>query len=136
MLMKNKAISSSTGLPRRDFIKKTATAAAAVASTSFLKTPVYGQNQAPSAGVIGANDRIAVGFIGVGNQGMAHVKSMMSHTSDNNVALIAACDLSKEQLKNAAAVISADCKTYSDYRKLLENKDIQAVCIATVDHWH
>src|SRR5438128_12302132 len=131
--MKNKGTSSSTGLPRRDFIKKTATAAAAVASTSFLKTPVYGQNQAPSAGVIGANDRIAVGFIGVGNQGMAHVKSMMGHTSDNNIILAAACDVSKEQLKNAATTIGDGCKTYGDYRKLLENKDIHAVCIATVD---
>src|SRR5438034_1461892 len=125
----------SSGLPRREFIKKTATAAAVVASTSLLKTPVYGQNQAPSANVTGANDRIAVGFIGVGNQGMAHVRSMKDHTSDNNVVLAAACDLSKEQLKSAATVIGDGCKTYSDYRKLLENKDIQAVCIATVDHW-
>ena len=62
---------------RRDFIKKAATAAAVVASTNIFKTPVYGQNQAPSPGrVIGANDRILVGYIGVGGQGQAHVKSM------------------------------------------------------------
>src|SRR5207245_6027581 len=71
-LMENNTAPSSAGLPRRDFIKKTATVAAAVASTSLLKTPIYGQNQAPSAGVTGANNRIAVGFIGVGGQGMAH----------------------------------------------------------------
>ena len=58
---------------RRDFIKKTSAAAAIVTAASTFKTPVYGQNQAPSPGrVIGANDRIIVGFIGVGGQGMAH----------------------------------------------------------------
>ena len=58
---------SSAGLPRREFIKKTATvAAAAAASTSLFKTPVYGANQAPSTGrVSGANDRITVAVIGV-----------------------------------------------------------------------
>ena len=58
------------GESRRAFLKKTATAAAAVAATNIFKTPVYGQNQAPSPGrVIGANDRITVGYIGVGGQG-------------------------------------------------------------------
>ena len=134
--MQNNGSSSSAGVPRREFIKKTATAAAAVASTPLLRTPVYGQNQAPSAGVIGANDRIAVAFIGVGGQGMAHVRSMQSHTSDNNIVLAGVCDVSKQRLKEASEVIGSGCKTFSDYRKLLEDKDIQAVCIATVDHWH
>lgn len=134
--MEKNASTSSSGLPRRDFIKKTATVAAAVASTSLLKTPVYGQNQAPSAGVTGANNRIAVAFIGVGGQGMAHVRSMKGHTGDNNVVLAGVCDLSKERLKDAVKEIGDGCKTFADYRKLLEQKDIDAVCIATVDHWH
>src|SRR5947209_14725475 len=65
--METKSSSGSAGLPRREFIKKSATAAAAVASTSLFKTPVYGQNQAPAPGrVIGANDRITVAVVGVG----------------------------------------------------------------------
>src|SRR5437016_8925143 len=122
--MENNTSPASAGVPRREFIKKTATAAAVVASSSLLRTSVYGQNQAPSAGVTGSNNRIAVGFIGVGGQGMAHVKSMQSHVSDNNIALAAVCDLSKERLKNAAQIMGDGCKTYSDYRKLLENKDV------------
>src|SRR5438034_725528 len=52
---------------RRDFIKKAAATAAVVAATNPFKTPVYGQSSAPSAGrVIGANDRIVVGYIGIG----------------------------------------------------------------------
>src|SRR5215831_5620148 len=61
---------------RRSFLKKAAAAAAVVSTTNPFKTPVYGQTQAPSPGrVIGANDRIAVAYVGVGGQGMAHVRS-------------------------------------------------------------
>ena len=50
--------------------------------TNLFKTPVYGQNQAPSTGrVIGANDRIVVAFIGAGAQGTAHVHSQKAHAA-------------------------------------------------------
>src|SRR5437870_2733301 len=69
---------------RRSFIKKTAGVAAALSATNIFKTPVYGQTQAPSPGrVIGANDRLYVAYIGVGNQGMAHVRHQKDHASDN-----------------------------------------------------
>lgn len=123
---------------RRDFIKTATTAAAAaVATTNLFKTPVYGQNQAPSSGrVIGANDRIVVGFIGVGGQGMAHVRSMKNNAADNNVQLVATCDVSNHRVEDCKKTIGDGCEGYSDYRKLLERKDIDAVCVATVDHWH
>src|SRR5687767_289088 len=90
------------GETRRGFIQKTATAAAAVAVTNMFKTPVYGQNQAPSTGrVIGANDRITVGFIGVGGQGMAHVKSMLDKLLDNNIALNAVCDVWDKRIESS-----------------------------------
>ena len=125
------------GETRRDFIKKTATAAAAVATTSLFKTPVYGQTKAPSTGrVIGANDRVLVGFIGVGGQGMAHVRSMKEHAAENNIAQVAVCDVWQKRIEGAKSTIGGDCQGFDDYRKLLERKDIDAVCIATVDHWH
>ena len=122
---------------RREFIKKASTAAVAVAATNLFKTPVYGQNQAPSPGrVIGANDRIVVGYIGVGNQGMAHVRSQKGDASANNIVQLAVCDLSKHRVNAAKDYIGGDVQMYDDHRKLLENKDIDAVTIATVDHWH
>jgi len=126
------------GETRRNFIKKTTLAAAALtAGASLFKTPVYGQTQAPSTGrVIGANDRINVAFIGLGKQGEAHYSSQKENATDNNVALVAACDLSKTRVEQARAAIGADCKGYGDYRKLLESKDVDAVCIATHDIWH
>src|SRR3954452_10988553 len=122
---------------RRAFIKTAATAAAAVASTNILRTPVYGASSAPSTGrVIGANDRIVVGFIGVGGQGMAHVRSQKENASANNVVQVAVCDVSKTRVRDAQKAIGGDVKGYDDYRRLLENKDIDAVTVATVDHWH
>ena len=64
-----------SGIARREFIKTTATAAAAVATTSVLKPSTYGQ--APSVGAAGANDKIVLGFIGVGRQGFgAHIRQI------------------------------------------------------------
>ncbi|MHB8519703.1 MAG: Gfo/Idh/MocA family protein [Limisphaerales bacterium] len=122
---------------RREFIKKTAAAAAVVAATNLFKTPVYGQNQAPSPGrVIGANDRIVVGYIGVGAQGMTHVRSQKDNAQANNIVQIAVCDLSKTRIEEAKQTIGGDCQGFDDHTKLLERKDIDAVTIATVDHWH
>lgn len=121
---------------RRDFLKKTASAAAAVAATGFIKVPVYGQNQSPSANVIGANDKIVVGFIGVGGQGMAHVNSQKNDASKNNIEIAAVCDVWKKRLDSAQKTVGGNCKAYADFRELLAQKDIDAVTIATVDHWH
>ena len=88
----------SSGLPRREFIKRTATVAAAVASTSLLKTPVYGQNQAPSANVTGSNNRIAVAVIGLGvGIGQNHLNGIHEKANENNTVVAAACDLFSER---------------------------------------
>jgi predicted dehydrogenase len=126
------------GATRREFIKKSTLAAAAVAaSANIFKTPVYGQGQAPSPGsVVGANNRLVVAYIGTGPQGMAHVKTQKAGAAANNIAQAAACDLSTTRQQNARAEIGAGCALFKDYEKLLERKDIDAVTIATVDHWH
>jgi predicted dehydrogenase len=123
---------------RRSFIRKAATAAAAVASTNLFKTPVYGQNQAPAAGrVLGANDRISIGFVGVGGQGLnAHINFAKKLMAENNLALAAVCDVSKTRVAVAKQSVGGDCAGFEDYRKLLERKDIDAIFCSTVDHWH
>jgi predicted dehydrogenase len=138
MNQENKSKPQDGGATRREFIKKSTLAAAAVAaSANIFKTPVYGQDTAPSAGrVIGANDRIQVGYIGTGNQGMAHVNIQFDNKAANNIVQIAACDLSKTRQETAKAKIGADCKLYKDFEDFLGNKDIDAVTIATCDHWH
>jgi len=128
----------STRVPRRDFIRKTAAAAAVVAASPLLRTPVYGQNQAPSANVAGANDRIAVAVVGVGyGIGQNHLQGIHEKAAPNNTVLAAACDLfsrRRDWAKEKAGLKDSDVVV--DYRKLLERKDIDAVVIATHDPWH
>src|SRR5215472_1803859 len=124
--MEQNAASSPGGLPRRDFIKKTATAAAAVAATSFIKTPVYGQDQAPSANVTGANNRLAVAVVGVGfGIGQNHLIGIHEKSNENNTVVAAACDVFNKRRNFAKEKAGLkDSYVYVDYRKLLERKDI------------
>jgi len=136
--MEQTATSSPGGVPRRDFIKKAATAAAAIAATSALKTPVYGQTQAPSANVTGANNRIAVGVIGIGfGIGQNHLVGIHEKSNENNTVVAAASDVFNKRrgfAQEKAELKEAD--THNDYRKILDRKDIDAVLIATHDPWH
>src|SRR5215204_3802987 len=119
------------GDSRRDFIKKSATAAAAVAATGIIKSPVYGQSQAPSTGrVIGANDRIAVAVIGVGfGIGINHFRGIQEKAGDNNVVVAAGCDLYSQrrawmrgevELPYAKRLNNPlkDADVYTEYRKI------------------
>lgn len=122
---------------RRDFLKKTALASAAMAATPLLRTPVYGQATAPSANVAGANNRIVVGYIGVGTQGFnAHLKIQQANATANNIAQAAVCDVWPKRVDKAKEAVGGDCKAYADYRKMLEQKDLDAVVIATHDPIH
>lgn len=127
------------GLPRRDFIRKTAAAAAVVAAAPMLRTPVYGQNQAPSANVAGANNRIAVAVIGVGfGIGQNHLVGIHEKANANNTAVIAACDVfnkRRDYAKEKAGLKDAD--VFNDYREMLDKKkELDAVLIATHDPLH
>ena len=136
--MENNATPSSTALPRRDFLKRTATAAAAVAAAPLLRAPVYGQNQAPAANVAGANNRIQVAIIGVGfGIGQNHLTGIQEKANENNTVITAACDVFNKRRDFAKAKANLkDGDVYVDYRKMLERKDIDAVLIATHDPLH
>ena len=141
--MKNHTKTPSAGREtRRKFIQKTSTATLAVATVAALKTPVYGQNQAPSVNVLGANSRLVIGYIGIGGQGFnAHVRGVKTHAGENNVVQAAVCDVSKYRTAAAKEFVEKDnpgakVEGFTDYKKLLARKDIDAIFCATVDHWH
>jgi len=122
-------------LPRRDFLKRVSGATAAVAATAALKPRLFGQ--APSANVVGANSRIRVGYIGVGAQGLnAHVRIMKQNAQANNIVQAAVCDVWGKRVDEAKAMIGDGVTGYSDYRKLVEQKDLDAVVVATQDANH
>lgn len=84
-------------------------------------------------------DRINVGFIGVGGMGMSRLRGFVKHADVNPVAV---CDLDSTRVDKAVEFIQKERpgtdkpKTFKDYRQLLADKSIDAVCIATPDHWH
>ncbi|MFM7556217.1 MAG: Gfo/Idh/MocA family protein, partial [Verrucomicrobiota bacterium] len=133
------------GASRREFLKRTAAAggiAGILANQPAAAANTLTKLAAPYAGrVIGANDKIVVGFIGVGNQGGgAHVGLNLEHYSENNVGLAAVCDVSQHRVDDHVAKIAKKTGTkpegFADFRRLLERKDIDAIYCATVDHWH
>jgi predicted dehydrogenase len=83
--------------------------------------------------VLGANDRVQVGFIGYGLIGAQHV---FDFKNQKDVDLAALCDVYQPRLEQGVAATGQVAKPYSDFRKMLDNKDLQAVVVSTPDHWH
>jgi predicted dehydrogenase len=83
--------------------------------------------------VLGANDRVRLAFIGLGNRGDQVLDAFLKHADAEVVAI---CDLNESYLGYAAQKIGGAPKQFHDYRRLLELKDVDAVVIATPDHWH
>lgn len=118
---------------RRDFIINAATAAGALGMMQMLPLELI----AKSRKRVSANDRINIGLIGVRNQGFNNVRAFLKLSEVN---LLALCDVDESQLMRRKNDLNksgfAIPFLYSDYRKMLENKEIDAVLIATPDHWH
>jgi predicted dehydrogenase len=108
----------------------------------FNKSAVLGTaSLALSAGpavrsVAGANDRIGVGLIGSGNQGRYDLGSFIKTGQVDVVALCDVWDMRLRETLIGLDLSSEKVKTYGDFRKLLEHKDIDAVIVATPEHWH
>ena len=83
--------------------------------------------------VLGANDRVRLGFVGVANRGCQVMRGFLDHKDAQVVAL---CDVDKKILAAATAKAGGKVDTCADFRKLYERKDLDAVVIATPDHWH
>ena len=110
---------------RREFLKTTG--AGLAGWTTLSVWPSLAQNS--------PNDRIRHAVIGVGGQGRSHCKSF---TQVKDCEVVAICDVDPAQLDKAAAALpdASRVRKFPDYRRLLEDKTIDTVSIATCDHWH
>ncbi len=112
---------------RRSFLKST------LATTALITAPTIIPQSA-----FGANERLTMGLIGCGGRGTW----LAQHFAElEESVLVAACDVHQGQLARGVERINnvndnKDCKAYPDFRELLGRKDIDAVIIATPDHWH
>jgi len=117
---------------RRSFIKTSAKATAAVGLASAFPYETLAQ----ARNLISANDKINVGVIGINGMGWSDTTSFMKMPEINIAAL---CDVDDNVLnyrKYELAKNGIQAKTYADYRKMLENKDLDVIVIGTPDHWH
>jgi predicted dehydrogenase len=124
-------------ITRREFLQSAALATGALAFPTIIPSTVFGQN-APS-------HRIAVGLIGMGGMMNGH-RSVMLGRSD--VQVLAVCDVDRDKREQAKGHVEKTyaaktpsgtykgCDAYNEYERIIERNDIDAVLIATPDHWH
>ena len=114
-----------TTFTRRTFAK--AGASAAFCLTAAKPAPARDSRAA------GANNRVRLGFIGVANRGGQLIDGFAAH---QDVEIVALCDVDKLTLGKARERVGGNVDTYGDFRRLLDRNDLDAVVIATPDHWH
>lgn len=116
-------------MDRRDFLKSAS--ALSAATSAFAAKAVKGG----TGRVLGANDKINIGVIGVGGRGF-YVASEFEKAGkrDNNCQIVAVCDVYEKRKKRAAERYKAE--GYLDWKEVIARKDVDAVIVATPDHWH
>lgn len=106
-------------MKRREFIRQ---------STAAVSTTAISAKR-----ILGANDRVIIGLIGCGGRGLDVARLMLKVPGAEYGAV---CDVYAPNAERAKQQLNASARVFSDFRKLLEQKDVNAVHIATPDHWH
>jgi predicted dehydrogenase len=110
-------------IDRRDFFKRAAVGTAGVSLAMF---------GAGAGNVLGANDRIRLGLIGCGRQGVSNMENFIKQ----GVEVAAVCDVYEPNLQKGLEAAGGKAKALKDFRQVLDDKEIDAVIVATPDHWH
>jgi predicted dehydrogenase len=118
-------MSRSRQFSRREFLK----ASAVTASVAALSPRAY-------ARVLGANDRIHFGFIGLGVMGSGHLRSFKRQQESLNADVLQTCDVYRKRAERAVEIIGAPAVAVQQHEDVLGNPKVDAVLIATPDHWH
>ena len=122
---------------RRSFLKKATLGTTVLGAAPMILASNYDEkillNRSYDGALFSANDQINLGLIGSGIQGIYDTRAALTV---EGVKLVAACDLYTGRLDRAKELWGDDIFVTRDYRKLLERNDIDAVIVATPDHWH
>ena len=119
---------------RRDFIRNSISA---VAGTIILPTIIPGSALGKN-GFLAASDRIVMGAIGVGSQGISNLKDFLDF---KEVQFVSVCDVDAKHQDNGQTIVNqkygnTDCRKYKDYREFLDKEKLDAALICVPDHWH
>lgn len=125
-------------LSRKSFLKKIGAASATMAGIPVLGSSPHRHQQILSSqrfekSSIGANDKINIAIIGAGLMGQGNVSTALNHSG---IELVAACDLYDSRLQRCRELFGEHVFTTTDYHEILDHSDVDAVIIATSDHWH
>ncbi|HOA72836.1 MAG TPA: Gfo/Idh/MocA family oxidoreductase [Phycisphaerae bacterium] len=118
-------MNSQKRLTRRTVLKRGAAASAAVAVPYFVPSGVLA-----APGRLGANDRIILGFIGVGGR----ARQLMDHVPPDGARIVAICDCYLQRCKETLEQKKANWRVYQYYQEMLEKEKLDAVVVATTDH--
>lgn len=116
---------------RRKFLRQSAKVAAGL---GLVGAGSRVRLRAQAEGAVGANERVTMATIGCGGMGNAHLSALLRLREQGLVNIAAVCDVYQPRAEAAAQRTGG--KAYTDYRELLEKEDLDAVSIATPDHWH
>lgn len=125
-------------LSRKSFIKKIGAASAALSGIPLLGKSASKNQQILSPKLyderkVSANDKINFAIIGAGGMGQGNVNTALNHSG---VKLVASCDLYDSRLERCRELYGRQIFTTTNYKEILDRPDIDAVIIATPDHWH
>src|SRR5581483_8672805 len=125
---------SADGFDRRDFLKRTGSLGAGVALAG--KALAKARGKVNPGRVLGANDRINIGLIGCGGRGSSDARTFTKYAQAHNNAcqIVAVCNVYEKRKREQAELYKA--KGSLDYREVLAMPDVDAVIVATPDHWH
>jgi predicted dehydrogenase len=120
---------------RREFLRRSAAlVAGSVVLPQIIPASAFGRS-----GGIAPSDRLVMGAIGTGSQGTSNMRDFLR--LKDQVQFVALCDVDSGNLARAKVIVdkannNTDCRTYRDYRELLDKEKLDAVSIALPDHWH
>ncbi len=118
---------------RRGFLINTGKMTAGAGLGFVLPPQIFAANFAFAADSTAPAERVRIGCIGVGNQGRGNLGAHLKN-------VVAVCEVDSTRLAEAKARVEkangGQCAAYSDYRKLLDDRNVDAVVVTTPDHWH